>query len=125
MNFIKGFIVDKHPTDTVTLCPHQGHQYHAPVTDEEAETQRLVRTQFIRKGQKRDGNSGLLLKTHFGEKRLPDFFLGDLEDSEGDRKKLVSAAHSQKRKSSLLGISNDDTELLWALWGPINCNSNL
>lgn len=51
--------------------------------------------------------------------------LGDLVDSEGGRKKLVLAAHSQKRKSSSLGISNDDTELLWALWGPINCNSKL
>lgn len=53
------------------------------------------------------------------------FLLGDLVDSEGDRKKLVLAAHSQKRKLSSLGISNDDTELLWALWGPINCSSNL
>lgn len=64
-------------------------------------------------------------KAHFGEKRLPGFLLGDLVDSEGGRKKLVLAAHSQKRKSSSLGISNDDTELLWALWGPINCNSKL
>ena len=53
------------------------------------------------------------------------FLLGDLVDSEGDRKKLVLAAHSQKRKLSSLGISSDDTELLWALWGPINCSSNL
>ena len=53
------------------------------------------------------------------------FLLGDLVDSEGDRKKLVLAAHSQKMKLSSLGISNDDTELLWALWGPINCSSNL
>ena len=53
------------------------------------------------------------------------FLLVDLVDSEGNRKKLVLAAHSQKRKLSSLGISNDDTELLWALWGPINCSSNL
>ena len=72
----------------------------------------------------RSSESKLTEDTLWG-KEATRFFLGDLEDSEGDRKKLVSAAHSQKRNSSLLGISNDDTELLWALWGPINCNSNL
>lgn len=100
MTFVKGFTVDTHSTDAVTLCPGQGHQQCPPFTDEEARTQRHLaacqKTQFISKGQNGDCCSGLLnlrlVRTHFGEKRLPRFLQRDLSEAEGDGKKPVLAA---------------------------------